>query len=273
MKASNGKWWTQTWNPLVGCTPVSAGCNNCWARRMHDRKLWGGTRKPFSEITLHHERLEQPLRWRKSRWVAVCLMGDLFHKDVPEEYIIKVFHTMYRTRPDGYYGSHVYFMLTKRPERMAECTRRYKRDAIGILPNVWLGTSVEDQATADERIPHLLRCPAAKRFVSVEPMLGPIDLDSEEADHVHALGCGNSGCECGDRGVDWVIVGSESGPGARPMDLHWVRSIRDQCIEAGVPLWYKQNVVNGKRVNMPPLDGIVYDQMPEVKPSRPEGSR
>ncbi len=260
-----GKWWTQTWNPLVGCTPVSAGCDHCWARRMHDRHLWGGNRQLFSEITLHHDRLEQPLRWRKPRRVAVNLMGDLFHEGVPKEYIVDVFYVMYRA------PQHFYFVLTKRSERMLRFAQRYKGDVIGELPNVALGTSVEDQATADERIPHLLQCPAAKRFVSIEPMLGPVYLPlirSLSDMSAAALDCG----ACYEStGIHWVIVGSESGPGARPMDLDWVRSIRDQCDAAGIPLWFKQKIANGKRVNMPELDGVVHDKMPEVAvPPRPE---
>lgn len=297
MKAPDGKWWTQTWNPVTGCTPVSAGCDNCWARRMHARF---GKSKPFSKIVLHHDRLEQPLRWRKPRRVAVCLMGDLFHKDVPGEFVNDVFRTMYRA------GRHSYFLLTKRPERMAEYARWFESTVCTMYSNVALGVSVEDQATADERIPHLLKCPAAMRFVSIEPLLGPIPTlplprpvltvgtkrrtDSYRKVSVRCSHCsemissahiGNDAgkryfayevrqhswpahrAACSGR-IDWIIVGSESGPGARPMELDWVRSIRAQCIEAGTPLWYKQNVVNGKRINMPELDGVVHDEMPEV---------
>lgn len=265
MKPPDGKWWDQTYNPVSGCTPVSAGCENCWAKRMHDRHLWGGNRQPFSEITLHHDRLEQPLRWRKPRRVAVCLMGDLFHPDVPYEYIVEVFHIMYRT------PQHFYFVLTKRSDRMVECTRRYRFSLTAEMRNIGLGISAEDQATADERIPHLLECPAAIRFISVEPMLGPISFPAVCRTmpkgcwcnaHVSSVDC--SPIEPRPYPFHWVIIGSESGPGARPMDLDWVRSIRDQCVEAGVPLWFKQQVVNGKRINMPELDGVVYDQMPEV---------
>lgn len=272
MKQPDGKWWTQTFNPVTGCTPVSAGCKNCWAKRMHDRKLWGGGAKPFSEIQLHPERLGQPLHWHKRRRVAVCLMGDLFHPDVPnrddlpDESLVEIFWVMYRT------PQHFYFVLTKRAERMAEFTRR---NPLGIpegyLPNVALGTSVEDQATADERIPHLLKCPAALLFVSVEPMLAPVNLECvssgpircdgrviAESVHVNAL---DNRME---QRISWCIVGSESGPGARPMELDWVRSIRDQCETAGTSLFFKQMLVKGKRVNMPPLDGVVHDKMPEV---------
>jgi protein gp37 len=215
--------------------------------------------------------LDMPLRWKKPQMVAVALMGDLFHEKVPTEFIAKVFVIMSLCQ------QHTFQVLTKRPERMAEVCAAHpwfakvlvsssgKESAAcsyQILPNVWLGTSVENQATANERIPHLLKCPAVVRFLSVEPMLGAIDLDSEEADQVHALGCGNSGCECGDRGVDWVIVGGESGPGARPMHPDWARGIRDQCQAAGVPFFFKQwGGVNKKRTGRV-LDGRTWDEMP-----------
>lgn len=261
MADSSGKWWNQSWNPMTGCTPISTGCDKCWAKRMYGRSAKG---KPYSDITLRYDRLEQPLGWRKPRRVAVCLMGDLFHSNVPHDYISAVFHIMYRT-PD-----HFYFVLTKRPERMATFTQRHAPDVIGDLPNVALGISVENQATADERIPHLYECPAAMRFVSIEPMLGPVDLTRipygmieypQGTKPVYFNPLDNSV----ERRIDWIIVGSESGPGARPMNLEWVRSIRDQCVDARVPLWFKQHVVNGKRINMPELDGVIYDQMPESR--------
>lgn len=287
----DGKWWTKSLTLVSGCTPVSAGCDNCWARVMHTRFAKYHKAPPFSTIQLYPERLEEPLKWRKPQVVALNLSGDLFHKDVPFEFIDKVFAVM------ALCPQHTFLLLTKRPEGMADylnlhgigfrisqaakrlhlptCYAALARDSSGgpagvagvkgwPLANCWLGTSVEDQATADERIHELLKCPAAHRFVSLEPMLGPVDLDSEEADHVHALGCGNFDCECGDRGVDWVIVGSESGSKARAMDLDWVRSIRDQCRDAGVPVWFKQMMDGRQRVNMPELDGRVWDQMPEA---------
>lgn len=318
MKQPEGKWWDATFNPATGCTPVSAGCQNCWAKRMHDRKLWGGdNHRPFSEITLHPDRLEQPLHWRKPRRVFTCGMGDLFHPDVPFDFIDKVFAVMVAC------PQHTFLVLTKRPERTTEYLQsieqrpeaRKKHDCpeyslaprIGKLAgdietnlrqrrplfdkyggcglydrcrlsikNVWLGTSVEDQATADERISHLLKCPAAVRFVSIEPMLGPISFPAVCRTMRGRCWCNAhvSSAEClpiEDRPwpISWCVVGSESGPGARPMDLDWVRAIRDQCRDADIPLWFKQRIVNGKRINMPELDGVVYDKMPEVDAARP----
>lgn len=234
----DGKWWDPPgWNPTTGCTPVSAGCEHCWAKRMHARWVWQG---PFSKIILHHDRLEQPLRWRKPRRVAVSLMGDLFHPDVPEKYIVDVFHIMYRT------PRHFYFVLTKRLDRLLAFGRNHHCD----LPNVAFGVSCEDQKTTNDRLETLAQIVGYRRkglhFVSLEPLLGAVRLQKYEL-----------------RWLDWVIVGSESGPGARPMDLDWVRSIRDQCIEAGTPLWFKQRMEGRTRIHMPELDEVVYDQMPK----------
>ena len=251
----DGKWWDQSWNPVTGCTPVSAGCTNCWAKRMHARQATG---RPFSQIVWHDDRLEQPIKWRRPRRVAVCLMGDLFHDDVEDSMLMSIFSMMGRCQ------QHTFMLLTKRVGNFGAFLSRHGGMWETVdrwpYPNVWLGTSVEDQATADERIPHLLKCPTARRFVSIEPMLGPVLRLKKWL-----------------RRLDWVIVGSESGPRARSMHLDWVRSIRDQCVDAGVPFFFKQ-MMDGclvgrrrKKRNMPELDGVVWDQMPEVTvPLRPE---
>lgn len=257
------EWTDETWNPVTGCTKVSEGCRNCYADRMSKRLKAMGQRRYANgfDVTLHAYALEEPLGWRKPRKVFVCSMSDLFHRDVPDDYIDRVFAVT------ALCPQHVFQVLTKRPERMAdylscngwkigkggplrdriemEAKRIWPgwRDTLDYvhgpwpLPNLWVGTSCEDQATADERIPHLVHCQAAMRFLSLEPLLGPIDVGFEH--------CGP------DKNIHWVIVGGESGPHARPMNLDWVRSIRDQCRVAGVPVFVKQICdKNGRKLPM-----------------------
>lgn len=246
-----------TWNPLRGCTRVSEGCRNCYAERMAARL--SGPGRPYDglvrstpdgprwmgNVALVPALLDEPFRWRKPRMVFVNSMSDLFHAAVPFEFVDEVFGRM------ALADRHIFQILTKRPKRMLEYFSRpveqwsapivHWRDALNAWPlrNVWLGVSVEDQRTADERIPLLLQTPAAVRFVSAEPLLGPIDLSR------YLFAAGDDG-EPAPRNepflpcLHWVIVGGESGPGARPMHPDWVRSIRDQCIEAGVPVFVKQ---------------------------------
>jgi protein gp37 len=211
---------------------------------------WNG-KTTFSESAL-----QIPLKRKKATMYFVCSMGDLFHKSVPFEWIDKVFNVMVCKAPQ-----HTYQVLTKRPERMAEYMLRAKRDWElmwkGLYPdwpfkNVWLGTTAENQEMADKRIPHLLKCPAAKRFVSCEPMLGPVDLTKIVLKKSDATERGKpdvtfnpligwyDGVLDGRTKLDWVICGGESGPGARPMHPDWARSLRDQCKAAGVPFFMKQ---------------------------------
>ena len=205
------EWTDQTWNPVTGCTKVSPGCAHCYAEGIANR-LWKG--RPFEDVQVHADRVGQPLRWRKPRRVFVNSMSDLFHEAVPFRFLDAVFHVM-RSTP-----RHTYQVLTKRPERM----RFYMRDTRAPLaPNVWLGVSVENQRMADERIPLLLDTPAAVRFLSVEPLLGPVNL------HPWLSG-----------GINWCIVGGESGPQARPCELPWIGAIVEQCKAAGVPVFVKQ---------------------------------
>jgi len=240
MNGKTGIEWTEaTWNPVTGCTKVSAGCKNCYAERITQR--FGGD---FSKIELHEGRLDWPLHHRKPVMIFVNSMSDLFHESVPFGFIDKVFAVMAMS------PRHTFQVLTKRPERMAKYTTSRGDCTDGVramgrlvysgpydemlececsmpLSNVWLGTSVEDQATADERIPHLLRCPAAVRFISYEPALGPVDLSR----HL---------CTSSPSSLHWVICGGECGPKARPMHPDWARSVRDQCRAAGVPFFFKQ---------------------------------
>jgi protein gp37 len=241
MAKSKIEWTDVVWNPVTGCTKVSQGCKHCYAETMAKRLKamgrpeyqdvigedgrWNGT------ITLVKERLEDPLKWKKPRRVFVNSMSDLFHLEVPNNYIADVIGTMQRT------PQHTYIILTKRPKRMMEYfIWLYDDEATALLPNVWLGVSVEDQATANLRIPNLLQTPAAVRFVSYEPALGPVDLKKvvnatrDSMPHTSRLSIG----------LDWIIMGGESGPGARPMHPDWARNVRDQCQAAGVPFFFKQ---------------------------------
>ena len=260
MSDKTGIQWTEaTWNPVIGCAKVSAGCKNCYAEKQgyrisrmnpasgyldvidQESKRWNGRAKFMPE------RLDQPLRWQKPRTIFVNSMSDLFHEDVTFEQIAAIFGVMAAT------PRHTFQVLTKRPQRMREffewlsekanCPETSNVDSLTRciveairtvdktihadrtawpLPNVHLGVSVEDQQRADERIPLLLECPASLRFLSVEPLIGSVDIGQRVSD------------------IDWVIVGGESGPGARECDVSWIRSVVEQCQGTGVPVFVKQ---------------------------------
>lgn len=253
------EWTEATWNPVTGCTKVSQGCKNCYAKRDWARlAAMPGTvyhGRAFEDVQCHPERLDIPLRWRKPRRVFVNSMSDLFHEDVPEEFIDRVFAVMVLS------PQHTFQVLTKRPERMSaymNATMRLLKINARIdtgreivdyggwpLPNIWLGVSVEDQTTADQRIPLLLQTPAAVRWISAEPLIGPLDLDRTGGLDGYYVGGMIDFASCTDNmdaipRIDWVVVGGESGPNARPMHPDWARSLRDQCITAGVPFFFKQ---------------------------------
>lgn len=285
MQKSPIEWTDATWNPVYGCGRVSEGCRNCYAEGIARRfsgpgkpyeGLIASGGQWNNKITLREDKLLEPWRWVKPRRIFVNSMSDLFHESVPFDFIAAVFAVMSVTT------RHTYQVLTKRPQRMLEffewagrfspswvdsdigerisdflpdvewipaTKSRGGYDNCGPLfpfENVWLGVSVEDQATADERIPLLLKAPAAVRFVSAEPLLGKIDLSHiqfsnergglEDWDALQLHGA-TTGCTAV---LDWVIVGGESGRGARPMHPNWVRSLRDQCAEAAVPFFFKQ---------------------------------
>ncbi len=301
------EWTDATWNPITGCSVVSAGCKNCYAMKLaggrlknHKSRLgltvdtvngpvWTG------KVRFNKEWLNQPICWTRQRMVFVCAHADLFHPAVPDHWIDTVFGIMWaclygRNEQDG----HIFQVLTKRADRMhdyfkADRRESWARAAIhygggidpdglydqimdfdGPHPRVWLGVSVENQAAADERIPLLLQTPAAVRWVSAEPLLGPVDIerwidpigvtcmdvcgdsqylkdgDVETVDNGKEVfpicpECGLVGSWTGyDHGIDWIVVGGESGPNARPMHPDWARSLRDQCANAGVPFLFKQ---------------------------------
>jgi protein gp37 len=247
-------WADKVWNPVTGCTKVSSGCKNCYAERVAKR-FWrdgiiGDNYRPFSEVRCHTERLEQPLHWNKPARIFVDSMGDLFHKDVPNTFISQVFWIMEMA------PMHTFMILTKRPKRMLEWVNQ---DYQNPLPNVWLGVSAEDQKTADEKIPILLEMPAVVRFVSVEPMLGKIDIWQYLGGNRNPIG------EIfNNKGLDWIICGCESGPGARPMKMSWAADLKHQCVFASVPFFFKQAMIEGKLVKMPKLDGKIWDEMPGI---------
>ena len=268
MSGKTGIAWTDaTWNPVVGCTRVSAGCDHCYAFQLHDQRYvawrrghWPTApeqyRQPFSNVRLLPARLDDPLHWRRPRRVFVNSMSDLFHPDVPDEFICRIFEAML------FAEKHTFQILTKRAERMRQFIteiwpRWAKIYATPVLPNVWLGVSVEHQAAADERIPLLLQTPAAVRFLSCEPLLGPVDLCDVRYDNMVAINTltgeygfprpyGGSGPR-----IHWCIIGGESGPHARPMEVEWARSLVEQCREADVPVFMKQlGTVNARIFNM-----------------------
>lgn len=263
MASTSIQWTNKVWNPVTGCTKISLGCAHCYASRMAHR-LNGRYGYPLApnefKVTLHPDKLDAPLHWKKPSMIFVDSMGDLFHKDVPDEYIERVFVQMAIAQ------RHTFQILTKRADRMKLwfdwMTEKIKTSvwpAVASWPllNVWLGVSAENQATADERIPWLLKTPAAVRFVSVEPMLGPVDLGavSYQGDTKYFLdvldgrysttpprGMGNAFAHglASMRPLTWVICGGESGPKARPMHPDWVRSVRDHCRATDTPFFFKQ---------------------------------
>jgi protein gp37 len=238
---SNIEWTDSTWNPVTGCTKISSGCKNCYAERMALRLYEMGQyryRNKF-QVTLHEDLIETPLKWRKPRVVFVNSMSDLFHKDVPLTFIQRVFDTMNRA------PQHVFQILTKRSERLLELS-----PDLNWSPNIWMGVSIENQS-AVPRVNTLRNVPSRIRFLSIEPLIGPItDIDLT--------------------GMHWVIVGGESGPRARPMKPKWVRGIRDLCLKQNVQFFFKQwGGVNKKKTGRK-LDGKYWDQRPEYFPDQQE---
>jgi protein gp37 len=267
-------WTEETWNPVTGCDRVSPGCDHCYAMTLAARlKLMGSakyqhdgdprTSGPGFALTMHPESLDIPLRRRKPTTYFVNSMSDLFHPDVTDEFIGSVFAVMAASEWTFTPRCHTFQVLTKRPQRMAallgldDWWQRVDAETIGLLGfrfrrqgdrqplrAVWLGSSIENDRYAF-RANHLRATPAALRFLSLEPLIG--GLPSLNLD-----------------GIDWVIVGAESGRGARPMDMDWVRPIRDACVERAIPFFLKQDATpGGHKILLPELDGQVWDQMPE----------
>lgn len=227
------EWTDATWNPVTGCTKISPGCKNCYAERLALRlRAMGNPRYHDGfAVTLHRDLLTLPLRWRHPKRIFVNSMSDLFHEAVPEDFIRQVFDVMARA------DWHVFQILTKRSERLASLVPRLR-----WAPNIWQGVSIES-ARYTTRIDYLRTVPAAVRFLSIEPLLGPIsNLPLDD--------------------IDWVIVGGESGPGRRPMAAAWAREIRDQCVRAGVPFFFKQWGGRTPKAAGRVLDRRTWDEMP-----------
>jgi protein gp37 len=232
------EWTDATWNPVRGCTKISPGCKHCYAETFAER-FRGVAGHPFElgfDLRLVPDKLDEPLSWRRPRRIFVNSMSDLFHEDVPEDYIEAVVEVMKRA------DWHIYQVLTKRSERMASLLQSRLRSA-SKLAHIWWGVSVENRKQGLPRVDHLRAAVARVRFLSVEPLL-------ESLGRLNLVG------------IAWVIVGGESGPGARPMKPEWVRDIRDQCRKASVPFFFKQWGGVRKKEAGRSLDGKIYEEFP-----------
>lgn len=228
------EWTESTWNPVRGCTKISDGCRYCYAATFAER--WRGIPgHPYEQgfdLRLVPESLDLPLRWKKPRTIFVNSMSDLFHENIPASFIQSVFHVMTRS------SQHNFQVLTKRADRLAALAL--------ILPwpsNVWIGVTIENQANV-HRLAYLHSVPAHTKFISFEPLLGPIDIELD--------------------GIDWAIVGGESGPHARPIKPKWIRSLRDRCLKSDIPFFFKQWGGTRKHLNGRALDGRIWDEMPRL---------
>ncbi len=279
------EWVDTSWNPIIGCSKISPGCQNCFAAKMAGRLanmgqisykdvvlfegsgdednpktkflgVWNGTTSLVRSV------LDKPYSWKKPQTIFVCSMGDLFHDTVDFNDILEVMYVIAKC------PRHTFKILTKRPQRMHEFFTDWIPNPFWIngdyLPNVWLGVTAENQEQADKRIPILLDIPAAKRFVSVEPMLSEVSFRWAKWKKISTEPSAATNHLDGLRMLDWVITGSESGPGRRPMDIEWVRSLKNQCVEAEVPIFLKQmySESDGKKIKMPLFDGYVWNQKP-----------
>ena len=227
------EWTESTWNPITGCTKISRGCRYCYAERMAHRLSAMGHPNYINgfQVTLHEHVLEMPLKWNRPQMIFVNSMSDMFHKNVPLEFIQKIFEVMHKA------AHHQFQVLTKRSNRLLELNSK-----LTWLRNVWIGVTVENIDYIN-RIEHLKKTGAQVKFLSLEPLLGPIpNMDLN--------------------GIDWVIVGGESGQKARPLNIDWIRDIRDQCLHAKVPFFFKQWGGSNKKKNGRILDGRTWDQKP-----------
>jgi protein gp37 len=304
MSKTKIEWAGKVWNPSVGCSKISDGCRECYAEKMANRltgilgkvgtgenlESWAAysyviTKGKWNGRTAFIKpALFKPYHWKNPSMIFVCSMSDLFHENTPFERIYRVFEVIRTER------RHIFMVLTKRPERMAEFIEWYGEQPMDVclgakvnsvvngwpFENLWIGVTAENQAMADKRIPLLMRIPASRRFLSIEPMLGQIDITNKGIKNGYSVptaytdsGIGVEWTDPGDKfiGVNWVICGAESGEmvSRRDMDMEWAISLKNQCVEAGVPFFFKQAYINGKRVSMPKLDGEIWDQIPKIQ--------
>lgn len=236
MAANSSIEWTEsTWNPVTGCSKISQGCKNCYAERMA-RRLQAMGQPNYSQgfkVSMHEHVLDYPLKWRKSQFIFVNSMGDLFHRNVSDKFIFSVFDVMKRA------DRHIYQVLTKRSDRLAQLAPR-----LPWASHIWMGVSVENEDYV-YRADHLRHTPAHVKFLSLEPLLGPVKRLNL-------------------KGIDWVIVGGESGPGARYLDPSWVIDVRNQCQKSGVPFFFKQWGGFNKKKAGRTLEGRTWDEMPRA---------
>lgn len=239
---TNIEWADSTWNPVTGCTPKSVGCQNCYAKSLARRFPAIHGDPDFCKIVVHQDRMQQPYSWRKRKKVFVCSMGDLFHPDVPDQLICNV------SRETIACLRHTFFILTKRPKNMAAWVAHWHRSGVyGFLNNTWFGVTAENQAMFEKRWPILrdIKPVYGRRFISFEPLLSPVDVMPLFRNALLP---------------DWVIVGAETGSGARPMDLAWARDIRDACNTLNIPFFFKKA---GRNITTP--DDLNIHQFPDMK--------
>lgn len=237
-------WCDEVWNVVTGCSPISEGCQNCYAKRMAKRlrgRFGYPKGDPFKPGTFHKDKLNLPYKWRKSRRIFVCSMGDIFHDNVKEEWIDEILNVIYRN------PKHIFMLLTKRPKRAYDISKKF-----GFPSNVWLGVTAENQRMMDERLTILLSIPAAKRFVSIEPILEPVKL---RVWIKYSIDYGWPDSDITKNKPDLVIAGPETGPGKRPYQIDWFRDLRNQCCDSEVPFFLKGGLT---------IDGKKYEEFPNA---------
>jgi len=242
VRQSKIEWTESTWNPVTGCTKISPGCKNCYAERLAKRlKAMGQPNYANGfQVTVHEKALHLPLTWKQPQTIFVNSMSDLFHRDVSRDFIMRLFGVMNEAH------WHRFQILTKRAGRLAQMNT-----SLPWADNIWMGVSVESREYVD-RVDYLRRTDAMVKFLSIEPLIGQVgDIDLA--------------------GIDWVIVGGESGPGSRPMEAGWVRDIRDQCLDASIPFFFKQWGGTNKKKAGRVLDGQTWDEMPDCAAAAPMG--